>query len=914
MCDISSEQQAILCRPEAWLPSQPGMSFPGANIPIKVLSCLNSLAERQASHEYSGTTNDSEQNGETPESQKSSSESIRLDKNQDSNSDSDIPTRFKPMPKSDVNMQAQDTSEPETSPSSAVSWSRSPSLGPPHRNDMILPPDSSFNNEGAFAVTTPKGVEAPPTSPSSRSQVKSVSRTLSTTPRGNTARKMKSRPHGDGLYPGDSINLDYLVQEGTRKSENFDMPDLPANTPPHSSPISLHSSPPTAGKGVVMVEIGSSEEEEEDIEMSVPRALDQIRGIGSASASPLQSRNKSLQPQSGITRRIPKVQVKETPYSLGRTKIRMDHGRLYSPRSPGRPNLTSCSKDTTSSTSVIPSSCKDIQKPSPTREYNSSAIDSRKEANPLLEGEEAVVDQQIQEEVKAAPQRQPSPLFKISSDRSVAAQNAFTVLPESSPTNRLERSHSSKLIPHIVNQTKARLSKRRAENPSAEIPRQPKKLKTDYGFSQEEHSSQDVATRARESRREFFMNLDRSEGQSEISLSAKMRETIPANENTKSHHTIDKTPELYLHRSAQDGEAESGSPQSRHRSFSNQKRPIQRVSGLHSSPGEHEVVEGWRATMAKASPKIPSTARDHWSPGQERISREDRISKLKDTQPPSGSTFPSLQPNTQISATLKQSSKSLGINALYSKFTEAYPDYTGDEKHFVGLCRMIDNLQKAEKMEHKSLWDDFIIRHKTSYGKYIVRCSEEGNDPVPYIKFYHDQIDEPAYTKRIMEPGILKSALDQYSASPAVLHPTPSSSIPARRQPNFPATVRSPKRSRRSLPWAQPPPSSSIPSSNRTRRSLPSGDHLRSKPSSQSLNRPCAVEDSPPGANAMEEKNEIKWHEQNNTPFKEFMSGYVRLKSVEGRLGAFGTNGTLGPPANVIDVLLWPFNRARRAS
>jgi hypothetical protein len=889
------------------------MSFPGANIPIKVLNCLNSLAERQASHEYSGTTNDSEQNGENPESQKSSSESTRLDKNQDSNSDSDIPTRFTPMPKSDVNMQAQDTSEPETSPSSAVSWSRSPSLEPPHRDDMILPPDSSFNNGGAFAVTTPKGVEALSTSPSSGSQVKSVSRTLSTTPRGNTAGKMKSRPYGDGLSRGDSINLDYLVQEGTGKSENFDMPDFPTNTPPHSSPISLHPSPPTASKGVVMVEIGSSGEDD-DIEISVPRALDQVRGIGSASASPLQSRNKSLQPQSGITRRIPEVQVKEMPHSLGRAKGSIDHGRLYSPQSPGRPNLTSCSKDMTSSASVIPSSYKNIQKPSPTREYNSSAIDSRKEANPLLEGEEAVVDQQIQKEVKAAPQRQPSPLFKISLDHSVAAQKAFTVLPESSPTNRLERSYSPEPIPHIVNQTKARLPKRGAENPSAEKPRQPKRLKTDYGFSQEEHSSQDVATRARESRREFFMNLDRSEGQSEISPSAKVRETIPADENTKSHHTIDKTPGLYLHHSAQDGEAESRSPQSRHRSSSNQKRPIQRVSGLHSSPGEHEVVEGWRATMAKASPKIPYTERDHWSPSQERISREDRISKLKDTQPPSRSTFPSLQPNNLISATLKQSSKSLGINALYSKFTEAYPDYTGDEKHFVGLCRMIDNLQKAEKMEHKSLWDDFIIRHKTNYGKYIVKCSEEGDDPVPYIKFYHDQIDEPAYTKRIMEPGILKSALDQYPASPAVSHPTPSSSIPARRQPNVPATARSPKRSRRSLPWAQPPPSSSIPNSNRTRRSLPSGDHLRSKPPSQSLNRPCAVEDSPPGANAMEEKNEIKWHEQNNTPFKEFVSKYVRLKSVEGRLGAFGTNGKLRPPANVTDVLLWSFNRAHRAS
>ncbi|KAF2089105.1 hypothetical protein K490DRAFT_64311 [Saccharata proteae CBS 121410] len=101
-------------------------------------------------------------------------------------------------------------------------------------------------------------------------------------------------------------------------------------------------------------------------------------------------------------------------------------------------------------------------------------------------------------------------------------------------------------------------------------------------------------------------------------------------------------------------------------------------------------------------------------------------------------------------------------NEVFQTFIDTYPEYVqckGDLKHFLGLCRMIERLEKEERMQHKSLWDDFIIRHKSDYPKYLLDCNDEGNDPVPYEKFYRGHIDEPLFTKRIMTPATLKRAM-----------------------------------------------------------------------------------------------------------------------------------------------------------
>ncbi|KAF2141075.1 uncharacterized protein K452DRAFT_44896 [Aplosporella prunicola CBS 121167] len=97
---------------------------------------------------------------------------------------------------------------------------------------------------------------------------------------------------------------------------------------------------------------------------------------------------------------------------------------------------------------------------------------------------------------------------------------------------------------------------------------------------------------------------------------------------------------------------------------------------------------------------------------------------------------------------------------IFGQFCEKYPEYSGDRKHFTGLCRMIHKLQSTGAILPKFLWDDFILRHKVEYREYIAKCSDEGQDPVSYQAFYNEEIDEPKYQKRFMNGGKLHRVLE----------------------------------------------------------------------------------------------------------------------------------------------------------
>ena len=96
---------------------------------------------------------------------------------------------------------------------------------------------------------------------------------------------------------------------------------------------------------------------------------------------------------------------------------------------------------------------------------------------------------------------------------------------------------------------------------------------------------------------------------------------------------------------------------------------------------------------------------------------------------------------------------------IFDKFREAYPTYPGDLKHFVAICRKIDQLLKADRIMHQSLWDDFIVRHKTDYSLYLGRCAEEAEDAIPFEKFYETEIEGPQYQKRIIHRRNLDEVL-----------------------------------------------------------------------------------------------------------------------------------------------------------
>ncbi len=96
---------------------------------------------------------------------------------------------------------------------------------------------------------------------------------------------------------------------------------------------------------------------------------------------------------------------------------------------------------------------------------------------------------------------------------------------------------------------------------------------------------------------------------------------------------------------------------------------------------------------------------------------------------------------------------------VFELFKIRYPEYHGDEKHFAAICKKINSLVRHDRMEHRSLWDDFIIRHIMDYPQYLQGCALNAEDPLPYERFYRNEIEDAKFTKRIVTPKNLKEIL-----------------------------------------------------------------------------------------------------------------------------------------------------------
>ncbi|KAF6226962.1 hypothetical protein HO133_008403 [Letharia lupina] len=104
---------------------------------------------------------------------------------------------------------------------------------------------------------------------------------------------------------------------------------------------------------------------------------------------------------------------------------------------------------------------------------------------------------------------------------------------------------------------------------------------------------------------------------------------------------------------------------------------------------------------------------------------------------------------------------------IFDIFKATYPSYPGDINHFAAICRKISQLVKANRMEHQSLWDDFIVRHKLEYPQYLRRCAEEAEDAVPYEEFYQTEIEAPQYQNRVINRRSLDEALAIVARKPS---------------------------------------------------------------------------------------------------------------------------------------------------
>ncbi|KAI4267040.1 MAG: hypothetical protein LQ337_008549 [Flavoplaca oasis] len=97
--------------------------------------------------------------------------------------------------------------------------------------------------------------------------------------------------------------------------------------------------------------------------------------------------------------------------------------------------------------------------------------------------------------------------------------------------------------------------------------------------------------------------------------------------------------------------------------------------------------------------------------------------------------------------------------AFYLEFKSVYPEYGGSKEDFLGMCKKIEHLFRSDRMEHKSLWDDFVIRYQMDYPQYLEHCVKNFEDPKAYERFYRDEIDEPKFNSRVLLPSTLGRAL-----------------------------------------------------------------------------------------------------------------------------------------------------------
>ena len=84
-------------------------------------------------------------------------------------------------------------------------------------------------------------------------------------------------------------------------------------------------------------------------------------------------------------------------------------------------------------------------------------------------------------------------------------------------------------------------------------------------------------------------------------------------------------------------------------------------------------------------------------------------------------------------------------DSVFDRFLITYPDYPGNSVQFAAICSRICALFHEDRMEHPSLWDDFIVRHRTEYPRYMSHCADEAVDPMPYERFYRSKVLQAKY-------------------------------------------------------------------------------------------------------------------------------------------------------------------------
>ncbi|KAI9810047.1 MAG: hypothetical protein M1827_006745 [Pycnora praestabilis] len=488
------------------------------------------------------------------------------------------------------------------------------------------------------------------------------------------------------------------------------------------------------------------EEEDSELDSYLPNALgDDTRYIELAPENLVLSARPPRLSET-ITQWKTTVQVNQTPNLSGaRVRDSSFHAQDSSPQPARNSNITDTKADVMdvddhiSSDPVIPATYDTESRPEVVVNDPTHGEDDDIEFPHDQNDDEIMLSQQLHCEIDAQSQRSQS---QSPSKRHVSELESGVILPPA-PLDKGKRLlvkataiETKQIAPSSDASTEAKRKTSDVGDLSPTVTKRRKQFNApkSFHFSQDNREQQDTAKLGRQHRRDFLTKLSNSSSPKD-----------------------DRCINLTRRKEPPQGSAMTAA-------LKDSRQPVQRHNPQEAklrenTPLDVGLVELQANAQANVDELKDSVIVDdilYKEPLTEELRVSGAMPKVGTLAAPS---FPQSQPD-QTKTSIRQRESSGLVNAtMFDKFQSTYPQYAGNIAHFVTMCTRIEMLLAGDCMEHRSLWDDFIGRHKTDYKQYILDCAEQGDDAVPYEKFYRDEIEEPTYTKRVVTPTNLKEVL-----------------------------------------------------------------------------------------------------------------------------------------------------------
>ena len=719
---IPKDQEKLLEDKTCWLPPEPGQRGPVTNIPVPILADLNALAEKRANGPELEREEHVDSEGLTPGSMSKQQEEPDL---------------------------AAAESEGEDDASSIVIWpSTPPRLGRVER----LPPDSSPEpsvvggrnaRQEERRLSSVRQDEVAPDSPplerrrlavaddnvAARIPLDPSERHVAHDEPDESPNRDDSNPSEDvipGKVPCLQSAQDLSISTHEARHESLSRGPVPCQQT-HQHHTRSHSSTSDSERSIVdspepAVELKrpsvvgtDSEADQSELETCVPNALGEKVNVGESSSS-LDTNSIRHNAKSATT-----VDDKQAPQMNRRSFASQEtKAAAFSSSS----NFSSLVLQQPSSDQLIPitfSSHPSLQASDVTsrilhpEDPSQCGLDDSSEVNQQLLGK---MERFLRNVRKQNPEQSHQSLSQV-----LETEEPGTIRPNQVPSEEeLTDMEDTRQTIYSSGQ------KKRNQDPADELARNPTKKRQKrfkapptFDFGEEKRLAQDPSELNRQQRRDFMKYGSKSD---------------------PCQH-LDPSPQ-------------SSSPQALQFAFDRGRHPMDNEEPM----GRHPAAE--------KEPTGPAASR---SESVVTPSRVETLCQRPGNWSLSGSVSPRLSlkaQSLQISGRASGADSALpnsrdrptSTNAnIYGTFTDAYPRYEGNLEAFVSSCAYIEWLVGEKRMEHKSLWDDFIYRHVMDYEDWVSKRERLGKSFVPYETFYREEVDEPTCTRRIVSPQTLMLAL-----------------------------------------------------------------------------------------------------------------------------------------------------------